>query len=339
MVTLRDIYVTSIEIGRELDPRGQTAIERQLQQRREEFAALPAWQQAIYDQERFRNPYGDVRIANGPDDTPIRTALVGINLHVQEMLLGAQLAAKGTTIDAFISHHTNRVGISAALVADFMEVNADYLIWEGVPEDEARACIFAQMAARLQEHEDMHRIGPDTAKLLGYPLACIHTPVDYAHRQFINALFAREQPQRVGDIVELMLTLPEMQEAARIGALPRIMTGDPAQPAGRIHAKFAGGYAYPPSAYPLLAQAGVHTVVQVSAGADSVAACREHGIALVRLPHYATDNIGQNLLLDELMRRLEPFDVIPCNYFGRVDRAGHLAKLLAAGPIIRTLKH
>ena len=264
---------------------------------------------------------------------------MGINLHVPEMLLGAQLAAKGKTIDAFISHHTNSVGISASLVADFMEINADYLIWEGVPADEARACVAADMAERLREHEDLHRIGPDTAKLLGYPLACIHTPVDFAHRQFINALFAREKPQTVGDIGELLLTLPEMQEAARIGAVPRIMTGDPAQPAGRIHAKFAGGYAHTPSAFPLLAKAGVNTVVQVSAGAGTAAACREHGIALVRLPHYATDNIGQNLLLDELMRRLEPFDVIPCNYFGRVDRAGHLAELLAAGPIIRALEN
>lgn len=339
MVTLRDLYETSIAIGRELDPRGQEAIDRQLQQRRDEYAALPAWQQALYDRERFRNPYGDVRIANGPEDTPIRAALVGINMHVPEMLLGVQLAAKGTQIDAFISHHTNSVGISASLVADFMEVNVDYLVWEGVPEEEARACIFAQMAERLREHEDMHRIGPDTATLLGYPLACIHTPVDYAHRQFINTLFAREQPRTVGDIVALMLSIPEMQEAARIGAMPRIMTGDPAQPAGRIHAKFAGGYAYPPSAFPLLAQAGVNTVVQVSAGAATVAACREHGIALVRLPHYATDNIGENLVLDELMRRLEPFEVIPCNYFGRVDRAGHLAELLAAEPIIRSLEH
>ena len=339
MVTLRDLYDTSIEIGRELDPRGQAAIDRQLQQRREEYAALPAWQQALYDQERFRNPYGDVRISNGPDDTPIRTALVGINMHVPEMLLGAQLAAKGKTIDAFISHHTNSVGISASLVADFMEINADYLTWEGVPDDEARACIFDFMAARLREHEDVHRIGPDTAKLLGYPLACIHTPVDLAHRQYINTLLAREKPETVGDIVELMLTLPEMQEAARIGAVPRVMTGDPDQPAGHIHAKFAGGYAYPPSAFPLLAEAGVNTVVQVSAGAATVEACCEHGMAIVRLPHYATDNIGQNLLLDELMRRLEPFEVIPCNYFGRVDRAGHLAELLAAGPIIRTLAH
>ena len=326
-------------IGRELDPRGQAAIKGQLQRRRDEYAALPAWQQEIYDKERFRNPYGDVRISNGPDDTPIRTALVGINLHVQEMLLGAQLAAKGTKIDAFISHHTNSVGISASLVADFMEINADYLVWEGVPADEARACIFDFMAQRLREHEDVHRIGPDTAKLLGYPLACIHTPVDLAHRQYLNALFARERPRTVGDVVELMLTIPEMQEAAQIGAVPRIMTGDAAQPVGRIHAKFAGGYAYPPTALPLLAQAGVNTVVQVSAGAASVAACQEHGIALVRLPHYATDNIGQNLLLDEVMRRLEPFEVIPCNYFGRVDRAGHLAELLAAGPIIRSLRH
>ena len=254
-------------------------------------------------------------------------------------MLGAQLATKGTEIDAFISHHTNSVGISASLVADFMEINADYLVWEGVPADEARACIFDFMAQRLREHEDVHRIGPDTAKLLGYPLACIHTPVDLAHRQYLNALFARERPRTVGDIVELMLAIPEMQEAALIGAVPRIMVGVAAQSAGRIHAKFAGGYAYPPTAFPLLAQAGVNTVVQVSAGAASVAACQEHGIALVRLPHYATDNIGQNLLLDELMRRLEPFEVIPCNYFGRVDREGHLAELLAAGPIIRSLRH
>lgn len=337
-MTLRDLYETSIQIGRELDPRGQAAIGLQLQQRRDEYAALPAWEQARYDRERFRNPYGDVRIAHGPDDVPLRTALVGINMHVPEMLLGVQLAAKGTQVDAFISHHTNSVGISASLVADFMEINADYLIWEGVPADEARACISAQMAERLREHEDVHRIGPDTAKLLGYPLACIHTPVDFAHRQYYNALFGRERPQTVGDIVELLLTIPELQEAAHIGALPRIMTGTPDRPVGRIHAKFAGGYAYPPSAFPLLAKAGVNTVVQVSAGAASVAACQDHGIALVRVPHYASDNIGQNLLLDEAMRRLGPFNVISCNYFGRVDRAGHLAQMLEEGPIIRSLR-
>jgi chloramphenicol O-acetyltransferase len=40
----------------------------------------------------------------------------------------------------------------------------------------------------------------------------------------------------------------------------------------------------------------------------------------VRIPHAAVDNLGINLFLDEVERRLGPMNVIPCNYFERITR-------------------
>jgi hypothetical protein len=38
------------------------------------------------------------------------------------------------------------------------------------------------------------------------------------------------------------------------------------------------------------------------------------------MPHAACDNMGINLLLDEVEQKLGPLEVIPCNYFERVQR-------------------
>ena len=46
-------------------------------------------------------------------------------------------------------------------------------------------------------------------------------------------------------------------------------------------------------------------------------------MAWVRMPHGACDNVGLNLLLDKVEHRLGPLNVIPCNYFERIKRAGN----------------
>ena len=56
---------------------------------------------------------------------------------------------------------------------------------------------------------------------------------------------------------------PEVDSSARLGAAPRIMTGEATRPAGRLLLKFGGGYILPPEAYTLLGEAGVNTVVQI----------------------------------------------------------------------------
>ena len=319
-MTLRDLYETSIQLGMALDVRGEAALHRQMAQRREEHAALPAWQQPYYDQERFRNPFGDVRIVNGPDDVELETVLLGINIGIDELLLADRLRSKGTKIDAVIAHHTTGIGVAISLVHDFMPVSIDFMVEEGVPRAKAEECINRYIEEKSQSLEDTARIGPDTAKLLGFPLACIHTPADYYIGEGVRPVVEAAQPQTVGDVVQALMHIPEVQSAARIGAEPRVMSGEESWPAGRMLLKFGGGYILPPDAYTLLGKAGVNTVLQIGCAPAHARAAQEAGVAIVRIAHAACDNIGINLLLDEVERRLGPLNVIPCNYFERIKR-------------------
>ncbi|MGH2351884.1 MAG: hypothetical protein ACRDJN_09770 [Chloroflexota bacterium] len=318
-MNLRDLYETSIRLGMALDLRGEAALQTQLARRRQEYAVLPAWQQPYYDQERFRNPFGDVRIANGPEDVELRTIMLGIDIHVPELLLADRLRSAGTRIDAVIAHHAHGIGVSPSLSWDTMAVMVDMLVAEGVAREAAEQSIYPYIEEKLRGLEDFHRIGPDTARLLHFPLACIHTPADYYITVGVRAALDAAPPRTVEDVVMALLTIPEVQSAARLGAGPRIMTGEPSWPSGRILLKFGGGYILPPSAYPLLGQAGVNTVLQIACGAEHARAAQEAGVAIVRIPHAACDNIGLNLLLDDVERELGPLQVIPCGYFERIS--------------------
>ena len=179
---LIDLVETSVELGTALDPRGPEALRAQMERRRREYEALPAWQQPYYNRERFRNPFGDVRIANGPAETELRAVLLGIDIHLAEILLADRLRAAGTPIDAVIAHHAHGIGASPFLSWDSMSVMVDMLAAEGVPRADAEASIHPYIEEKIAQQEDFHRSGPDTARLLGFPLACIHTPASRAAR-------------------------------------------------------------------------------------------------------------------------------------------------------------
>ena len=323
-MNLRQLYATSVELGIALDVRGRAALERQMAAARRAYEALPEWQRPYFDQERLRNPFGDVRIAYCPRDpaeVELDTILLGINIGVPELLLADRLRERGTRVDAVIAHHTHGIGVAPSLVDDFMPVAIDFLAAEGVPRDAAERCIGAYIAEKQDALEDFHRIGPDTARLLGFPLACIHTPCDYYIGEGIRPVLRAAAPRTAADVVQALLTVPEVQGAARAaGALPRIMSGAPEWPVERLLLKFGGGYILPPEAYTLLGRAGVQAVVQIGCAPAHAKAAAEAGVAIVRVPHAACDNIGINLLLDEVERRHGPLHVIPCHAFQRIRR-------------------
>jgi hypothetical protein len=322
-VKLRELFDTSVRLGIALDMRGQAALDAQMARRRQEYEALPEWQKPYYDQERFRNPYGDVRLAyspTDPDQLEIQSIMLGIDIHVSELLLAERLRANGTRIDAVIAHHAHGIGRSPSLSWDTMTVLVDMMVAEGVDRTAAEASIYPYIEEKLRAVEDFHRIGPDTAKLLGFPLGCIHTPADYYIGVGVRAALDKAQPKTAGEIVQALLTIPEVASSGKIGAEPRIMSGNAASPAGRILYKFGGGYILPPSAYSLLGKAGVNTVLQIACTPAHAAAAEEAGISIIRIAHAACDNIGINLLLDDVEKELGPLNVIPCGYYERISR-------------------
>jgi len=90
----------------------------------------------------------------------------------------------------------------------------------------------------MQEPEDFDRLGRDTARLPGPPLACIHTPADDYVAEGIRPVLAAARPETVGEVVDASMSSVEFQSVARdVGALPAPMSGTPEWPAGRIMVK------------------------------------------------------------------------------------------------------
>jgi hypothetical protein len=324
-MTLRELYELSIRLGIAMDVRGEAGIRRVLEERQREYESLPAWEQAFYDVERLRNPFGDVRIARGPADVELHTVVLGIDIDAADIAFADALRASGRRIDAVIAHHTPNVGVAPNLAYDIMDVNVDMLVAQGVPRDDAVRVIKPYVDERWRNNEDFHRIGADTAALLDFPLACIHTPADYAFEVGIGQAIERERPATTGDLLQTLMTFPEVQSAARFGAFPRVMSGQEHWPVGRFMVKGGGGKIFPPGAYPLLGKAGVNTVVQIGCGPEHARAAEAAGVAIVRVPHAACDNIGINLLLDDVVRELGPLEVIGCRAYERISRLGAAA--------------
>lgn len=317
---LGQLVDTSVKLGMRLDPRGPGGLRRQMDERRNEYDSLPDWRKKFYDTERFTNPFGDVRLVHGSPDTEIGSVLLGVDIHVEELLLADHLRSRGERIDAVIAHHAHGVGIGPALSWDTMPAMVAMMVAEGVPPADAEASIHPYIDRRLRELDDFHRLGPDLAELLSIPLALIHSPADYYIGVGVRKVLDAARPDTVEDVIAALVTMPEVASSARIGVLPRTTSGSEARPAGRMLLKFGGGYILPPSAYPLLGKAGVNTVLQIHSTPEHEAAAEEAGITIVRIPHTACDNIGINLLLDDVEAELGQLRVVGCGGFERISR-------------------
>ena len=320
---LSALYEHSIRYGARLDVRGEEGLRRVLEERRREFEALPAWERAAYDRERLTNPFGDVRLAyspTDPDELEIRSILLGIDITPAELLLADHLRHRGVPIDAVVAHHTPNAGHATNLAHDIMDVNVEMLTAQGVPRADAERVIGPYVRERWLNNEDFTRQGVAAAAQLGLPFGCIHTPADYAFEQGISEVIERHQPKTTGDAVRALLSIPEVESAAHLGALPRVMSGDEGWPLGRYMVKGGGGKIFPPGAYPLLGAAGINTVIQIGCGAAHARAAHEAGVSIIRVPHAACDNFGINLWLDDAIRELGPLEVIGCAAFERLRR-------------------
>ena len=61
-------------------------------------------------------------------------------------------------------------------------------------------------------------------------------------------------------------------------------------------------------------------MLQIGCPPASAAAAEAAGVAVVRIPHTACDNVGINLLLDAVEAEQRLLEVVPCHGFERVRR-------------------
>jgi putative NIF3 family GTP cyclohydrolase 1 type 2 len=303
----------------ETDPRGKDGTRKELDRINKEYEGLKPRDQKYFDKERLVNPYADTRILYGDGELEIERILVGIDIEIGEVLLAERLADKGQGIDLIISHHPE--GRALAAFYDVMHMQADILNKLGVPINVAEGIL----RERIKEVERKvmpvnHQRAVDVARLLNIPLMCIHTPADNGVTRYLQDIMDKEQPETVGQVLDMVLDIPEYQQAAQNNSPPTILVGAKNNRCGKVFVDMTGGTGGSKEAFEKLTKTDVGTILGMHLGEEHRKEAEKNHINVVIAGHMASDSLGMNLLLDRLMRR-EKLEVVCCSGFSRVERS------------------
>jgi len=317
-VKLIDIYRSVVLFGMEKDPRGNDSVKKELLRAKNEYEKLSSKDKEFYDKEKFDNPYSDTRILMGKHDSEIKTMLVGVDIEVGEIMLADRLKEKGEKIDLVMTHHPE--GLALAGFFNVMYMQADILNKMGVPISVAESL----MHERIQEVERKvmpanHARAVDAARLLDINFMSCRTPADNCVASFLQNFMDKKKPNALKDIVDILREIPEYNAAAKQNSGPKITRGDNSSKAGKIFVDMTGGTEGSKDIFKKLSEAGVSTLVCMHLSEEHFKKAQEEHMNVVIAGHIASDNVGLNIMLDELEKKAK-FRILTCSGFRRFAR-------------------
>ena len=294
---LEAIYREIIKRGIEADPRGKKEIDSILSERKKKFNDLRGWEKEFFDGDSLFNPFSDTRILAGDKNSDIHSAIVGIDVEGPELLLVDRLKEKGTKIDLVIAHHPE--GKAYAQFYDVMDVQSDIFNQQGVNLSLSDSLLNERKAeVERRVSAANHNRAVDIATLLNLNFICVHTPADNLAYRYIEKAVKKAKPKRLGDIMELLMGIPEYREAARSNNPPKIFVGSSKSRVSKVHIEFTGGTEGPKDIYDKLSSSGVDTIIAMHQSEEHVKQCKKAHINVIVASHISSDALGVNLMLD-----------------------------------------
>lgn len=315
---LKEIYEFAVKKGVEADPRGKELVKQDLERTGKNYEGLKPEDKETFDQEMLTNPYADTRILNGKEDTEVKTILAGIDMEVSEILLADRLREKGIKIDLVITHHPE--GKALAGFYDVMRMQADILNKMGVPINVAEGLLderIREVQRRVMPAN--HSRAVDAAKLLDIPFMSIHTPADNSVTTYLQKIIDNKKPDTLADIMKILKAIPEYHAAVKQKSGPTILKGKPTNRCGKTFVEMTGGTEGSKEIFKKLSEAGVGTLIGMHLSEEHYKKAQEEQINIIIAGHISSDNIGLNLIFDELEKK-EALKIITCSGFMRVKR-------------------
>ncbi|MFA6194153.1 MAG: NGG1p interacting factor NIF3 [Patescibacteria group bacterium] len=315
-MTTKEIFNLAISLGQKADLRGEERVAKYLARQRKRYEELPDKAKAEFDPEKFSNPYSDSRLLVDNGKKEIKKILAGIDMGGSELLLAKQLG----DIDLVIAHHPE--GVALADLSDVMHLQAEVLADYGVPINIAESVIKPRISEVSREISPLnHDRSVDMARLLGMDFMCVHTPADNLGANFLVKLFKEKEREleNVGDILELLKTIPEYQAAALKKTGPVLFSGAPEHSCGKIVVtEFTGGTSGSKDIYEKMAQYGIGTIIGMHMTEEHRKEAEKYHMNVIIAGHMASDSLGMNLFLDELEK--QGIEVIPTSGLIRIKR-------------------
>jgi len=315
---LEDVYRSVVNTGIKNDPRPKKEVQGLLSRNKREFRSLKGKKRSLFDKDSLFNPYNDTRILYGDREKEIRSIMVGIDMETPELLLADRFNQMGSPVDLVITHHPG--GRALAELYKVMGVQTDQLKRLGMNKEVAEELMgerMAEVARGLHAKNCMRNI--DTAKILDIPYMCVHTASDNMVNTFLQKLMDKSKPKTLGAVVDLLDSIYEYKESAKIGIGPKILVGDRKKLAGKIYVDMTGGTEGSKNVFARLSQIGIGTLLCMHLSEAHYKQAKKEHINIIVAGHISSDNIGMNLIFDELIKK-DDFSIMPCSGFRRFSR-------------------
>ncbi|MBD3311381.1 MAG: NGG1p interacting factor NIF3 [Candidatus Magasanikbacteria bacterium] len=316
-MNVNEIFELGLNMGIKADPRGKKGIKEYLESIAKQYKDMKPKEKKYFDKEKLTNPYSDSRIHVYDKKTQVKRVMAGIDIGDGEVLLASQLGERDKKIDLVIAHHP--IGSSLADLHTVMDMQVDVFVKAGVPVHVAEKI----MEERVNEvgrgvHPINHYKIINLAELLKVNLINTHTITDNLVTEYLEKFISKRKPRLVGDLVDVLLEIPEYQEAKKRGAGPSIFTGNPKHRVGDHLVEMTGGTSPSDKVYQELSHYGISTIVGMHMKDAARKHANKHHMNVVIAGHMASDSLGMNLFLDELEKK--GVEIVPCSGLIRVSR-------------------
>ena len=294
-----ELFRYVVERGMEKDPRGKTGLGRYLADVKKEYERIPGAEKWEFDEERLWNPYDDSRVLNNPGNPEVKKVLMGINIDSAELLVVDRLLQKGENIDLVIGHHPR--GIGRPGLHKVMGIQADFYENWGVPINVGEQLMAPRIAEVMRGiMPQNHNQDVDTAKLLGLPFMCTHSPADILVQDHIQKKMDENEPYRLRDVVNIFKEIPEYRNGIRLKNGPKVIVGKNSNRAGKVVIKMAGGTGGAKTLYSAFEKAGIGTYICMHLQESHIELAKKHNINVIVAGHMPSDSLGMNLMYGEL---------------------------------------
>lgn len=317
-MTTKEIFDLAISIGINNDPRGKDGVKKFLNKNKKNFEEMSAKAKKEFDSEKLSNPYSDSRFLAGDQKAKVKRVLVGIDIGTEEVLLAKELERQGKKIDLIIAHHPE--GKALARLHEVMDIQTAVLAKAGLPENIGEGVLRERLSQVSRGVAPINHNKPVmAAELLGIPMINIHTPADNCVWNFVDKLIEKNKPETVGEIVDLLKTVPEYSQATKFSAGPVIFAGDATSKAGKIVVSgMTGGTSGSSKVYERMSHFGLGTEIAMHIREEDRDEAIKHYVNVVIAGHIASDSLGLNIIMDELEKK--GIEIVACSGYIRHKR-------------------
>ena len=145
-----------------------------------------------------------------------------------------------------------------------------------------------------------------------------HTFTDNLVRQYLDNYLYKKNTKTVGDLLDVLLEIPEYKEARKRGAGPNLFAGNLSHQVGKFIIGMTGGTNPHDEIFKELSRYGISTTIDMHMKDKAREHASESNMNVVIAGHIASDSLGMNLYLDELEKT--GIEIVPVGGLIRVSR-------------------